>query len=85
MIGGGVLGRVRCSKCRHCAKLCFQGCIQEEIRFVINPELLISLLFTAQMGDREAVAIVGAERCVRSHRWIVIGRIILDHNPGSLY
>ena len=30
---------------------------------MINPELLISLLFTAQMGDREAVAIVGAERC----------------------
>eukprot|EP00005_Dracoamoeba_jomungandri_P002411 CAMPEP_0174250514 /NCGR_PEP_ID=MMETSP0439-20130205/663_1 /TAXON_ID=0 /ORGANISM="Stereomyxa ramosa, Strain Chinc5" /LENGTH=517 /DNA_ID=CAMNT_0015330605 /DNA_START=591 /DNA_END=2144 /DNA_ORIENTATION=- len=47
LIGGGVLGF---------------GCIQEEIRFMINPELIASLLFTAQLADNEAVVITGAER-----------------------
>ena len=47
MIGGGVLRR---------------GCIQEEIRFAINTELIVSLLFTAKMEDHECVVITGAER-----------------------
>lgn len=47
MIGGGVLGR---------------GCIQEEIRFMICPELIASLLFTARLTDKECVVIKGAER-----------------------
>ncbi|XP_049820931.1 poly(ADP-ribose) glycohydrolase isoform X2 [Aethina tumida] len=46
-IGGGVLG---------------YGCVQEEIRFIICPELIISRLFVEQMGDQEAVVITGAER-----------------------
>ncbi|KAG0213815.1 hypothetical protein BGX28_003489 [Mortierella sp. GBA30] len=46
-IGGGVLGR---------------GSVQEEIRFVICPELIVSRLFTQQMQDNEAVLIKGAER-----------------------
>eukprot|EP01132_Coremiostelium_polycephalum_P001124 gene1124-1429_t len=47
MIGGGVLG---------------YGCVQEEIRFVINPELLVSRLFTAQFQDNETMIIIGSER-----------------------
>lgn len=31
------------------------GCIQEEIRFVINAELLCSLLFTAEVNEKENV------------------------------
>ncbi|CAH0558994.1 unnamed protein product [Brassicogethes aeneus] len=46
-IGGGVLG---------------YGCVQEEIRFLICPELIVSRLFIEQIGDSEAVIITGAER-----------------------
>lgn len=46
-IGGGVLGR---------------GCIQEEIRFLINFECIASLLFVAKLEDNEVVYIRGAER-----------------------
>jgi len=40
VVGGGVLG---------------YGCIQEEIRFVINTELIASLLFTARLDDHESL------------------------------
>jgi poly(ADP-ribose) glycohydrolase len=46
-IGGGVLGR---------------GCVQEEIRFVISPECLVSLLFCERMTDNEAILIRGTTR-----------------------
>ncbi|KAL3280193.1 hypothetical protein HHI36_017693 [Cryptolaemus montrouzieri] len=46
-VGGGVLG---------------YGCVQEEIRFVICPELMISRLFIEQLDDTEAVVIRGSER-----------------------
>ncbi|KAF9586211.1 hypothetical protein BGW38_008524 [Lunasporangiospora selenospora] len=46
-IGGGVLGR---------------GAVQEEILFVICPELIISRLFVPQLQDNEALLIKGAER-----------------------
>ncbi|KAK4881298.1 hypothetical protein RN001_004617 [Aquatica leii] len=46
-VGGGVLA---------------YGCVQEEIRFIICPELLISRLFTEQLGSTEALVITGAER-----------------------
>lgn len=45
-IGGGVLGR---------------GCVQEEIRFIICPELIVSMLITEKMGLHECVIITGAE------------------------
>lgn len=38
------------------------GCVQEEIRFVICPELIVSRLFTESMEPLEAVQIVGCER-----------------------
>ncbi|XP_008788278.2 poly(ADP-ribose) glycohydrolase 1 [Phoenix dactylifera] len=46
-LGGGALNR---------------GCVQEEIRFMINPELIIGMLFMASMGYNEAIEIVGVER-----------------------
>ncbi|KAL6517081.1 hypothetical protein OROHE_017787 [Orobanche hederae] len=46
-IGGGALSR---------------GCVQEEIRFMINPELIVSTLFLPEMADNEAIEIVGSER-----------------------
>jgi len=36
--------------------------VQEEIRFVLNPELIVSRLFTSEIEDNEAVIIKGAER-----------------------
>ncbi|MCD9558726.1 hypothetical protein HAX54_016262 [Datura stramonium] len=46
-LGGGALSR---------------GCIQEEIRFMINPELIAGMLFLPCMADNEAIEIVGTER-----------------------
>lgn len=46
-IGGGVLG---------------SGCVQEEIRFTICPELIVSMLFMERMDDEECILIRGAER-----------------------
>jgi len=47
LIGGGVLG---------------SGSVQEEIRFAINPELIVSRLFTSEIEDNEVVFIKGTER-----------------------
>ncbi|XP_017086402.1 poly(ADP-ribose) glycohydrolase [Drosophila eugracilis] len=46
-LGGGVLGH---------------GCVQEEIRFVICPELLAGKLFTESLRPFEALVMLGAER-----------------------
>jgi poly(ADP-ribose) glycohydrolase len=46
-IGGKVLGN---------------GCVQEEIRFTVWPELIVSCLFTEVMLDRECVFMTGAEQ-----------------------
>lgn len=43
-VGGGVLG---------------SGCVQEEIRFIICPELIVSRLFVEQLGDNEALLCIG--------------------------
>ncbi|XP_076686654.1 poly(ADP-ribose) glycohydrolase isoform X1 [Andrena cerasifolii] len=46
-IGGGVLGL---------------GCVQEEIRFVICPELMVTMLVTEELDDTEALIVSGIER-----------------------
>lgn len=46
-LGGGVLG---------------WGCVQEEIRFVINPELIVGLLFCESMRADEAIVMTGCEQ-----------------------
>lgn len=38
------------------------GCVQEEIRFVINPELIVGMLFCEAMRSREAILITGCEQ-----------------------
>ncbi|KAF9362790.1 hypothetical protein BGX34_005493 [Mortierella sp. NVP85] len=47
VIGGGVLGH---------------GAVQEEIRFVICPELIVARLFTQTLQENEALLMKGAER-----------------------
>ncbi|VDM38707.1 unnamed protein product [Toxocara canis] len=46
-IGGGVLG---------------SGCVQEEIRFLICPEMIVSMLLCERMDHNESIVIVGAQR-----------------------
>ncbi|CAF5199014.1 unnamed protein product, partial [Rotaria magnacalcarata] len=46
-IGGGVLG---------------SGCVQEEIRFSICPEMLVSLLICEKMERNECIFLIGCER-----------------------
>ena len=46
-IGGGVLGN---------------GLVQEEIRFLQFPEMIITRLLCERMEDDEAVLVIGAER-----------------------
>ncbi|XP_061590006.1 poly(ADP-ribose) glycohydrolase isoform X2 [Cololabis saira] len=46
-IGGGVLG---------------SGLVQEEILFLMNPELIVSRLFTEKLGDNECLIIKGAQQ-----------------------
>ena len=49
-VGGGVLG---------------QGCVQEEIRFLICPELIVSRLFTEELDDNECLVVTGIEQFSR--------------------
>jgi poly(ADP-ribose) glycohydrolase len=53
-LGGGVLNH---------------GCVQEEIRFVICPELIVSMLFCEVMNENEALLVKGCERfsCYRGY------------------
>lgn len=46
-LGGGALGH---------------GCVQEEIRFMINPELIVGMLFCESMKSSEAILIYGTEQ-----------------------
>lgn len=46
-VGGGVLGR---------------GCVQEEIRFIICPELIVARLFTECLSDNEALLVIGKNK-----------------------
>ncbi|CAA3015311.1 poly(ADP-ribose) glycohydrolase 1-like [Olea europaea subsp. europaea] len=40
----------------------FRGCVQEEIRFMINPELIVGMLFLPAMADNESIEIIGTQR-----------------------
>ncbi|XP_032430642.1 poly(ADP-ribose) glycohydrolase isoform X1 [Xiphophorus hellerii] len=46
-VGGGVIGA---------------GLVQEEIRFLINPELIVSRLFTEALDDNECLIITGSQQ-----------------------
>ena len=38
------------------------GCVQEEIRFAICPELTVACLFCPVMGNTEAIQVIGAQQ-----------------------
>jgi len=38
------------------------GCVQEEIRFLICPELIVAILLCENMSSNESVVITGVER-----------------------
>lgn len=38
------------------------GCVQEEIRFVICPELMVTMLVTEELDNTEALVVSGVER-----------------------
>jgi Poly (ADP-ribose) glycohydrolase (PARG) len=38
---------------------------QEQIRFMINPELVGAMLFITSMEDNEAIEVVGVERYIQ--------------------
>lgn len=38
------------------------GCLQEEIRFMLSPELIVGMLFLPAMDDNEVIEITGSER-----------------------
>lgn len=38
------------------------GCVQEEIRFMLSPELVVGMLFLPALAENETVEITGAER-----------------------
>lgn len=38
------------------------GCVQEEIRFTICPEMIVSLLVCEVMQDDECIFLIGCER-----------------------
>lgn len=72
-VGGGVFG---------------SGCFDEEIRFVINPEMIVAKLFTESFNDNEALIMIGCEQFnvydgyATSFRWT--GDFV-DKTPTDLY
>lgn len=60
-MGGGVLG---------------QGCVQEEIRFVCCPELIVSRLFVESLENNEALIITGKFRIISSSFYILLYLLI---------
>lgn len=39
-----------------------KGCVQEEIRFLISPECIVSRLFTEELGSKESMIIIGSQK-----------------------
>ena len=52
-LGGGVLGH---------------GCVQEEIRFVICPEMIVTRLFTEALDEMESLVMTG----INTHTWVLL-------------
>lgn len=72
-LGGGVLG---------------WGCVQEEIRFVMNPELIVGMLFCESMKNEEAIVMTGCAQFnkysgySRSFKW---KGSFIDETPRDVY
>ena len=68
----------------HCHPFSLQGCVQEEIRFAICPELILSRLFTERLEENECLLING--KLINSALWhtckVEIGMYIVLHCVG---
>ena len=66
LVGGGVLGR---------------GCVQEEIYFLGFTEMIVSRLFTEELGDHECLVVTGLSLAL----WFrSVGLFLgVSHAPGS--
>ena len=67
-VGGGVLG---------------WGCVQEEIRFITSPELIVSMLFMERLDDRDAMIVTGCERYCSSRGYADSFRFEGDFNDQT--
>ena len=54
--------------------------MQEEIRFAVCPETLVTLLVNERMADRDAIVIRGAEQFAQ----YAVRLFSLSHHPGGL-
>ncbi|KAA3681438.1 poly(ADP-ribose) glycohydrolase, partial [Paragonimus westermani] len=67
-LGGGVLN---------------SGCVQEEIMFVLRPELLAACLFMERLGDDETVIVEGVEQYSTSHGYADNFRWATDYRESQ--
>lgn len=67
-IGGGILG---------------SGLVQEEILFLMNPELIVSRLFTEKLADNECLIITGENGTISSMNLLMYG--VLSQNSFSQF
>lgn len=68
-VGGGVLE---------------DGCVQEEIRFVIAPELIVSRLMTEELDPNESLLVTGCERFSNYGGYGWLTRWLSDHRDGNV-
>ncbi|XP_052900733.1 poly(ADP-ribose) glycohydrolase-like isoform X1 [Anopheles moucheti] len=67
-LGGGVIGH---------------GCVQEEIRCVINPELLVGRLLFESLRETEAYFVLGSEQYCRYANYASSFTFHADHRDGT--
>jgi len=67
-VGGGVLE---------------EGCVQEEIRFLICPELIVSRLVTEELDANESLLVTGCERFSNYTGYGRTTRWLSDHHDGN--
>jgi len=60
------------------------GCVQEEIRFTINPELFISMIFTERLDHLETAFIMGTERISKFKGYGRTFKYDGDHNDDYI-
>lgn len=64
-VGGGMLG---------------EGCVQEEILFMLYPELIVSRLFTEELNPKETLIVTGCERFNDSEGYASSFRWVSNHD-----
>lgn len=69
-IGGGVLS---------------SGLVQEEILFLMSPELIVSRLFTERLADNECLIITGNDEAVSESKPLFLTYILLFFQRAELW